>query len=157
MSVRIITDHRLNGLNDAIVIAAVGKPEAIGANTRYALTLHPGGIGAPPVKNLDIEFQNGPIAKPDDFNGWTNEALIAIVIDRLRGFQGENPKPEGWGTAKNVSAAECVTLMHETDQWGKFRCRENAEAKTLLETALMWLQKRTRDRMARGVEGTHRQ
>lgn len=38
---------------------------------------------------------------------------------------------------------------------GKYACRENALALTALEEALMWLQKRTRDRLARGVEGTH--
>lgn len=58
--------------------------------------------------------------------GWTNEAVMAVVIDRLKGFQA-----------------------------GAFACRENAIALTHLETALMWLEKRTRDRQARGVEGKH--
>jgi hypothetical protein len=52
--------------------------------------------------------------------------LLAIVIDRLRGFQS-----------------------------GDFKCRENTVALTHIETALMWLQKRTRDRSARGVEGSY--
>lgn len=37
----------------------------------------------------------------------------------------------------------------------KFHCRENAIAITKLQEALMWLNKRTEDRIARGVEGTH--
>lgn len=35
----------------------------------------------------------------------------------------------------------------------KFPCRENAVAITKLDEALMWLEKRTKDREARGVEG----
>lgn len=40
-------------------------------------------------------------------------------------------------------------------QKSKFNCRENAIALTHLETALLWLEKRTADREAREVEGTH--
>ncbi len=38
---------------------------------------------------------------------------------------------------------------------GKFPCRENSIAITKLEESLMWLEKRTADRKARGVEGKH--
>lgn len=58
-------------------------------------------------------------------NGISNEALLAIVEDRLLGFQS-----------------------------GEYACRENAVALTKIQEAMMWLQKRTRDRAARGVEGT---
>jgi len=70
-----------------------------------------------------ISFQNGPIQE-NGTNGIQNEDLIAICIDRLQGFQS-----------------------------GKFACRENANALTKLEEAMMWLRKRTADREARGVEG----
>lgn len=70
-----------------------------------------------------LHFQHGPIAE-HGVNGITNEALIAIVIDRLNGAQE-----------------------------GRFKCRENAIAITKLEEASLWLAKRTLDRMARGVEG----
>ena len=36
---------------------------------------------------------------------------------------------------------------------GKFPCRENAITITKLEEALMWQEKRTKDRIERGVEG----
>lgn len=36
----------------------------------------------------------------------------------------------------------------------KFPCRENAMAITNLDECLMWLDKRTKDRESRGVEGT---
>lgn len=72
---------------------------------------------------LDVIFQNGPVAE-HGVNGVTQEVLLAIVIDRLQCFQRS-----------------------------AFACRENAIALTHIETAMMWLQKRTRDRIARGVEG----
>lgn len=36
-----------------------------------------------------------------------------------------------------------------------FSCRENSVAITKLEEALMWLNKRTQNRVTRGVEGRH--
>ena len=72
-----------------------------------------------------VSFQNGPI-KEFGVNGITGEALLAIQIDRLRGFQN-----------------------------GPYKCRENAIALTHIEEALMWLQRRTVERIKRGVEGTH--
>jgi len=59
-------------------------------------------------------------------NGVTNEALLAIVADRLSSFQQ-----------------------------GRYACRENADALFHTESALAWLKERTRERMQRGVEGTH--
>jgi len=73
---------------------------------------------------LEIHFQNGPIADCG-VNGVTQEVLLAIVIDWLRSFQA-----------------------------GPYGCRENGLALTKCEEALMWLQKRTVARLARGVEGT---
>ena len=73
----------------------------------------------------DIHFQNGPI-QDAGVNGISNEALLAIVEHRLLGFQS-----------------------------GEYACRENALALTKLQEAMMWLYKRTRDRVIRGVEGTH--
>lgn len=71
-----------------------------------------------------VILQKGPI-KENGVNGCHNEDLIAIVLDRLNGFQ-ESP----------------------------YKCRENACAITKLEEALMWLRKRTQDREDRLVEGT---
>ena len=70
-----------------------------------------------------IYFQNGPIQE-FGVNGCQNEDLLAVVIDRLQGFQG-----------------------------GQFACRENAIALTHIQEALMWLERRTLERIARGVEG----
>jgi len=77
-----------------------------------------------PIDELGlIHFQNGPI-KEAGVNGCHHEDLLAIVIDRLRSFQA-----------------------------GEYNCLANALAITKLEEAMHWLNHRTRDREARGVEG----
>jgi len=129
-----ITDHKVNGLNEAIEITALDSIPT-GANHKYAIELIPPGS---PAAGIIIEFQNGPISKPEDMNGITNEAVLAVVIHRMRGFQYQRKED---GTFDFTKPAP-------------FACRENAIALTHMEEALMWLQKRTRDRIARGVEGT---
>ncbi len=74
-----------------------------------------------------IRFQNGPI-KEFGINGITQEALLAIVIDRLRSFQA-----------------------------GPYACEDNQRALEHAHQALKFLQKRTLARIARGVEGTNQQ
>lgn len=54
-------------------------------------------------------------------DGTTNEELIGVIIDRMNYLQA------------------------------KFPCRENAIAITHLDTALLWLEKRTNDRIKRNV------
>lgn len=71
-----------------------------------------------------VRFQKGPIAE-HGANGITQETLLAIVEDRLKCFQA-----------------------------GPYACRENAVALTKVQEAMMWLNKRTADRIVRGVEGT---
>lgn len=122
---RTITDHKLNGLNDALDINVLDEPGQGGACHEYEIDQVEGAPDSGGTKTR-ISFQNGPIQEAG-VNGISGEALIAIVIDRLRSFQA-----------------------------GPYACRENALALTKLEESLMWLQKRTRDRMARGVEGTNR-
>jgi len=72
-----------------------------------------------------VKFQKGPI-KECGVNGVANEDLLLMVITRLQQFQNS-----------------------------PYACRENALALTKLEEAVMWLRKRTLDREARNVEGTH--
>jgi hypothetical protein len=121
---REITDHKLSGLNDALKIVAIDESGCGGANHEYQVSL--GNVSEGGVAQVwNINFQNGPILEAG-FNGLSNESLLAIVIDRMRGFQS-----------------------------GQFAGRDNAVALTKLEEGMMWLQKRTLGRMARGVEGTH--
>lgn len=126
---RTITDHKLNGLNDALKIIVLDEPGQGGANHLYQIFLDENQRNDPRDSTvaLHIGFQNGPIQEVG-VNGISGEALLAVVIDRLRSFQA-----------------------------GPYACRENALSLTSLEESLMWLQKRTRDRLARGVEGTNKQ
>lgn len=78
---------------------------------------------------ISISWQDGPLGNGKNRkepNGAFIEGVIQSAIDRLKFFQGS-----------------------------KFSCRENEVSLTHLETALLWLQKRTLEREARGVEGTH--
>jgi hypothetical protein len=77
-------------------------------------------------EGININFQNGPIAEAG-VNGVTHEALIAILIDRLECFQS-----------------------------GQFANVYNQTALDSLRVAQEALLTRTRERMARGVEGTHK-
>lgn len=49
-----------------------------------------------------------------------------------------------------------VTIERLKDLNLRFPCRENSIVITKIEEALMWLNKRTEDRKARGVEGQHK-
>jgi hypothetical protein len=105
------------------------------ANDLLMVTVHdqPGSGGAcheysiaGPNFSVPISFQNGPINEVG-VNGITHEALLTILIDRLEGFQA-----------------------------GPFANECNARALSYLEAAQGELFARTRERMARGVEGTHK-
>lgn len=131
---RKLTGHKVNPANDVIQIRVTDEPGAGGANHRYEITGFDAGTNpSNPRPNdfghtrdgLTILFQNGPIGETG-VNGITQEVLLEIVADRLRSFQS-----------------------------GPFACRENAVALTHIETAQLWLHKRTLDRMNRGVEGTY--
>lgn len=81
---------------------------------------------------LNINWQNGPLGRGTDRqvpNGAFVETVISAALKRLEFYQ---------------RAAD-----------GKFACRENALAITKLQEALFWLEYRTQQREARGVEGTH--
>lgn len=78
---------------------------------------------------LDIRWQDGPLGRGDDRkepNGAFVETVLEACAERLRIYQAS-----------------------------KYSCRENAIALTHIETALLWMEKRTRDREHRDVEGTY--
>ncbi len=137
---REITTHRVNPANDKLKIHVLDEPGSGGACHVYRVggfdpTCSHAFRSVPGVDfRYDAEsdsfmsyilFQCGPIAE-HGVNGITQEVLLAIVADRLQSFQQ-----------------------------GPYACRENAVALTQIETAQLWLQKRTLERMARGVEGTN--
>lgn len=124
---REIRNHQVNGCNDAITIEAIDAPGSGGANHEYRITFPtPSGPCKGEPSVTYVNFQNGPIGEVGT-NGLTHEVLLTICIDRLQAFQR-----------------------------GPYACRENALALTKLEEAMMWLKHRTEQRLARGVEGTHK-
>lgn len=136
MEMRTLEDHKVNPANDTLTIAVVDEPGSGGANHAYFVSgadfdSNPGSATALEyAKASDAEgcvvlFQNGPIAEAG-VNGVTHEALLAILCDRMRGFQA-----------------------------GPYHSADNAEALACMEQAQAALQRRTKARMARGVEGTH--
>ena len=82
---------------------------------------------------LDIDWQRGPLGEEGvdrlEPNGAFVETVIASALQRIRWYQ--------------------------TVSDGRFQCFENRLAIECLETALDHLDARTKDREARGVEGTH--
>jgi hypothetical protein len=131
---RQIEDHKVNPANDTLQITVEDEPGAGGAHHLYMIRGFDTTTNASdpfvarhgqPAQHATILFQNGPIPEKG-VNGVTQEALLAIVADRLRSFQK-----------------------------GPYACKENACALTHIEEAMHWLQQRTIARMRRGVEGTH--
>jgi hypothetical protein len=100
---------------------AMDEPGHGGACHEYIVQ----GSAGPPALAV-IVFQNGPINEGKGINGVQHEDLLAIIIDRLEGFEK-----------------------------GPYACDDNGMALDLLRMALRRLQARTRKRIARSVEGTH--
>ena len=122
-----VTDHIVPGSEaDQLVVAKPFGPGAGGAHSVYSVNGAANGpLGLNNGFTATLRFQEGAVPAVGA-NGLTNEVLIAIVVDRLRAFQA-----------------------------GPYPCRENALAITNLEQGLMWLQRRTADRLRRNVEGSY--
>lgn len=121
---REITKHIVSGDQAVqLKIEVLDEPGAGGANHEYGIS-NAGVLGAPLGY---VKFQNGAI-KENGVNGITQEALLAIVIDRLESFQA-----------------------------GPFACNDNDAALAACKRALWYLQHRTVARIQRGVEGTTQQ
>lgn len=118
-TVREIFSHSVGGLNEVLRVIVLDDRGPGNANHDYRIKPTTGF-----ATGIRIEFQKGPLQETIYPNGVSNEALLAVLIDRLEGFQS-----------------------------GPYSCRENAIALTHLQDAMHWLQHRTRERLARGVEG----
>lgn len=133
---RELTSHRVNGCNDQTTITVGDEPGDGGACHLYTIAgFNTATNRSDPFQkqygttanHATILFQNGPIPEVG-VNGVTHEQLLAILIDRMEGFQA-----------------------------GEFACPENATALFGLQSAQAALKSRTEQRIARGVEGTHQQ
>jgi hypothetical protein len=128
---RELRGHVVNPSNDRLQIFVTDEPGAGGANHRYEIVgemaANPSAsVGAYPDSALTILFQNGAIPEAG-VNGITQEVLLEIVADRLQSFQN-----------------------------GPFASEYNATALKHVLLAKQALLDRTRERMGRGVEGTHK-
>jgi hypothetical protein len=114
---RTITDHHDgHGLNESITIEA-DEPSNGGASHHYTLSTPNTLVGY-------VQFQQGPRDVEGSIPGVTEAVVLAILIDRLRGFQS-----------------------------GPYACRENAIIITKLEECLHWTKARADARAKRGVLG----
>lgn len=125
---RELMTHAVNEINEALRVEADDETKSIGGGcNRYKVSVRAYGEWHPLVTVNFHQRTTGPAENSLQVNGLTNEVLLAVLIDRLQGFQK-----------------------------GPFSCRENALALTKLEEGLHWLNARTREREARGVEGDHK-
>lgn len=115
---RQITTHVVPGQSNELNIEVHDMPGAGNACHDYVVRDHDG------QQQGHIRFQKGLVAE-NGINGISNEVLLAIVKDRLEGFQS-----------------------------GAYACRENALALVSVDNALVALKSRTEARIARCVEGT---
>ncbi len=126
---RFLYSHMIGGTLNRVYIGVIDEPGPGGACHDYSVGLcardTPSGSALGGTEVARIKFQKGPIAEAG-LNGLTMESLLAIVIDRLQGFQSS-----------------------------EYSCRENALALARTQEAMHWLHDRTMKRMQRGVEGTN--
>jgi len=118
---REITSHHVPGTPELVRVLVLDEPGTGGANHRYQIE-HVFKSGCKAIL-AELSFQAGPVHKAG-INGITNETLLAIVEDRLVGFQN-----------------------------GQFPCGFNSDALQHVQLALRILLERTANRVARGVEG----
>ena len=121
---RQLVSHKVNGCNEELEVTAIDQPGHGNACHEYLISA-PANPGKSDGVYCSVKFQNGGIALVGT-NGVTHEALLAILQDRLEGFQS-----------------------------GPFACADNQEALDAIKKAQECLQRRTKARLARGVEGTH--
>jgi len=126
---REINCHAIEGVPNTVRIETLDDAKPNDAHCRYQFLLKQGGTFQP---FSQLTFQKGPLKEtlPDGTvrdvlsNGITNEALLAVVIDRLESFQS-----------------------------GSFKCEENDRALRAIQKGLRCLHERTRERIRRNVEG----
>jgi hypothetical protein len=113
---QVVDHHDGHGLNESIVIYT-DEPDGSGGAHQYTAWIGDTRVAV-------VQFQKGPRNVEGSTPGMTEAALLAILIDRLRGFQA-----------------------------GPYSCRENAIQLTHLEETLHWTKARADARARRGVLG----
>lgn len=128
---RKLTTGNEGSVQPHITVWACDEPGVGGASHEYDIVLtipDPDNSGVmDSFKDVvtKIKFQKGAIHEAG-INGLTNEALLAVVQDRLNGFAN-----------------------------GQFSNADTVEALQHVKLAVECLERRTRERAARGAEGKH--
>ena len=116
---RLITlHHDGHGLNESIKLTADDEPDGSGASHRYTA------INAEGSATMYVQFQKGPRGLPSSIPGVTEAVVLAVLIDRLEGFQA-----------------------------GPFACPDNVQTLMHLRRALSCTKERADERASRGVLG----
>ena len=110
------THHDGHGLNESIRLESDDQNDS-GSAHKYEAWIGDTRVAV-------VQFQKGPRNVDGSTPGMTEAAVLAILIDRLRGFQA-----------------------------GPYACRENAIQLTKLEETLHWTKARADERAKRGVLG----
>jgi hypothetical protein len=85
----------------------------------------------------------------------TGRGVVVSWQDGPLSVDGAAREPTGAFVEDVIAIAIGRLLFYQRATGGKFACTENEMAIAKLEEALHWLDRRTDDREARGVEGTH--
>lgn len=119
--IRKLTNGNVGQLGELLEVHVLDEPGVGGASHCYAII----NKNDPNKVYACFNFQTGGVLEAG-VNGISNEALLAIVIDRLEGFsKGAYPSPE-----TSIALTKCQEALH-------------------------WMEHRTRERAARCVEGKH--
>ena len=121
---REILTHIVEGGPPTVAVFAEDELGPGGAPHHYEISLDHYEINSESKPIVSIDFQMGGVIKAGGINGVSHEALLAILIDRLEYFQA-----------------------------GQFRSPLNESALRCARESLEYLQRRTRKRIERGVEG----
>lgn len=123
---RELTTHAINPCNERLIVLVLDGPGPGGASHVYDIGIRTSPGNKYYQQAVRLCFQNGPVKENGDgVNGLTHEALLAVLIDRMQGFQA-----------------------------GPYACPENAAALNALRNAMTYLHERTQRREAAGIEGT---
>lgn len=109
------------------------------------------------LPDSDRVVGDGHLYELENFDQKTAPGQTLKFIEKVPVVDEAN-NPAGLKTVMDGTTNEDVlkVLIHRLGVLGaKFPCRENSLAVTKLEEALMWLNQRTANRVARGVEGKH--
>ena len=93
-------------------------------------------------------------AMPEEKNTYELQGFHSQQMPQLITFYKKN-LDGGEESGTTLEEVIRVAILRLSNLNMRFGCRENSLAITKLEEALMWLNKRTEDRIERGVEGKH--